>query len=250
MESDPDIFVRVLGPVELRVRGEVVNLGEPASALAYLLAMKGEATAYQVHAALWPTQRPEGSTASANRNKATSILRTALGPGTDGTPLVPHVEQSAGLYRLHRSTLTDWDVFRDLVPDLRTTSTERLVAALKLVRGRPFSAVNERWYGWAELERFEITDTIVDTAHELVQRSLCQGNVSRAQFAATVARTVDPASELSLTDSLESEYAARNEPALARLLSYVEEVEEVFGDEWLPETQAVLSRVRAAEPRR
>jgi hypothetical protein len=107
-----------------------------------------------------------------------------------------------------------------------------------------FRAVSERWYGWAELERFEITDTIVDVAHELVQRSLRQGNTTQAQFAAAVARTVDPASELSLTDSLEAEYAAKNGPVLANLLSYLEEMEEVFGDDWMPETQAVIGRVR------
>lgn len=74
---------------------------------------------------------------------------------------------------------------------------EDLVAALRLVRGRPFDQLRKRGYGWlAETPvDHQFTAAIVDVAHIVATDALAGGVVETAQWAAETAILAAPAEE-------------------------------------------------------
>nr|BFF19756.1 hypothetical protein GCM10025730_32770 [Promicromonospora thailandica] len=144
-EAGPPI-VRVLGRVELAGTTGVelpTTHQRQATELIAFLAFNPGSRGSDISKALWPTREPNLAT----RRSAVSRARRWLGVDGEGYEYLPRYWsaddggqadlESAG-YRL-RGVTTDWHRFCDLVgPDLAQTPTADLLAALDLVRGRPF----------------------------------------------------------------------------------------------------------------
>jgi nucleoid-associated protein YgaU/DNA-binding SARP family transcriptional activator len=215
------------------------------TALAAFLALNPGASSEEYHEAFWPTADPNGQLASFNRNKLSNLTRNYLGQRHDGQMYFPHVD-AAG-YQLHPEITTDWHVFLELIGEnLSRTSTPRLVAALRLVRGQPFSGVKYKLYGWAELVRGEMIAAICDAAHELAGRSLKAGGTANARLAGSVGRFVDPANEQMWRDALLAEHAAGNSAGIEELVAQLYGYLENFNDHYEPneETQDLIEELR------
>lgn len=207
------------------------------TAAAAFLALKPGASSEEYHEAFWPTADPNGQTASSNRNKLSNLTRNYLGQRHNGEMYFPHVDADG--YKLHPEIKTDWHVFLELIGEnLSRTSTPRLVAALRLVRGQPFSGVKDRLYGWAELARSEMIAAICDAAHELGGRSLKTGNTANARLAGSVGRIVDPANEQMWRDALLAEHAAGNSAGVEELVAKLHGYLDDFDDDYEPDEEA------------
>lgn len=249
-------FIRLLGPVELRgARGEEPrtahttklnrSVANRATELVAFLALNPGASAEQVHEALWPNAEASGEKASSNRNTLTSRARRWLGHNDDGAPYLPMVGTEG--YRLHPDVRTDWDLWRELLgTDIAQASTEQLATGLKLVAGRPFSGVSDRYYGWAEDVRAEMIAQIGDAAHELATRALRSGDASNARLAAAIGRQVDPVNETLWRDALRAEHQAGDRSGIDRVVSQLEHFLDSFEDgyEPEPETQRLITQIR------
>lgn len=249
-------YVQLLGPVQVvGARGQepktaatsktnqsVVNR---ATELIAFLALNPRATAVQVHGALWPGRDPHGGTAQRTRNSHTSRARSWLGVSPAGEPYLPRVGTEG--YRLNPEVRTDWHVWRDLVGlDVAKAPTSNLVQALRLVKGQPFEGVKERFYAWAEPERYEIIAAIGDAAHELATRALRAGDTSNARLAAAVGRKIDPVNELFWRDAIKAEHQAGDDAGVERIVKQLELHLDSFEDgyEAEPETQELIASVR------
>ena len=251
-------YVRLLGTVTLfGARGEEPRTPHTTSTnrsvvarateLVAFLALHRGANAVEVHNALWPAADPSGTKAQQNRNALTSRARRWLGNNDGGEPYLPPVGTEG--YRLHSDVRTDWDVWEELVgDDVASTSTENLVAALKLVQGQPFSGVKEKYYGWAERIRQEMIAAIGDAAHELATRSLRGGDIANARLAAAIGRQVDPVNETLWRDALRAEHQAGDPRGVDRIVTQLETYLESFEDgyEPEPETQELIEQIRLA----
>lgn len=235
-------MVSVLGSVRIYNGRDLVDCTPRVSGLVAFMALRPGAGPEGVHAALWPMQRPEGATASYNRNKATAEARAVLGESPAGVKLIPDVT-GAG-YRLDGSVGTDWDLFQKLIgQDLAITSTPRLAAALRLVRGQPFEGVKERWFAWAEVERQEMIAAVCDAAHELANRSLRSGDVQLSRLAATAGRTVDPANEAAWRNAMRAEYVAGNRSFFGKIVNQLKEIGKKYGLAPEPETMGLIDQI-------
>jgi len=242
-------WLQILGPVQLHNaqgpeprtpqtseinRSAVVRSTE----LLAFLALNPGASAISVHDALWPGKLATGKQAQQNRNGLASKARKWIGVSADEEEWFPKV--GAQGYRLHESVRTDWDVWKELVgEDLTKTSTENLIAALRLVQGQPFSGVRDKYYRWAEVLRTEIIQAIGDAAHELVTRSLRTGRIADARLAATVGRQIDPVNETLWRDAMRAESLAGDKDAFERIVNQHEEELDSFEDGYEPEPETV-----------
>lgn len=242
-------WLQILGPVTLHNaqgpeprtpqtseinRSAVVRSTE----LLAFLALNPGASAISVHDALWPGKLATGKQAQQNRNGLASKARKWIGVSADEEEWFPKV--GAQGYRLHELVRTDWDVWKELIgEDLSKTSTENLIAALRLVQGQPFSGVREKYYRWAEVLRTEIIQAIGDAAHELVTRSLRTGRIADARLAATVGRQIDPVNETLWRDAMRAESLAGDKDAFERIVSQHEDELDSFEDGYEPEPETV-----------
>lgn len=242
-------WLQILGPVQLHNaqgpeprtpqtseinRSAVVRSTE----LLAFLALNPGASAISVHDALWPGKLATGKQAQQNRNGLASKARKWIGVSADAEEWFPKV--GAQGYRLHESVRTDWDVWKELIgEDLTKTSTENLIAALRLVQGQPFSGVRDKYYRWAEVLRTEIIQAIGDAAHELVTRSLRTGRIADARLAATVGRQIDPVNETLWRDAMRAESLAGDKEAFERIVNQHEEELDSFEDGYEPEPETV-----------
>src|SRR3546814_14388923 len=109
------------------------------------------ASAEQVHSVFWPGQVATGKKANDDRNGLLSKTRRWLGQNDAGELYVPLI--TTGEYRLLEDVRSEWQGFLGLVGDeISDTSTDRLLAALELVKGQTISGVPdnrsvERWGG-------------------------------------------------------------------------------------------------------
>ncbi|ODU06733.1 MAG: hypothetical protein ABS81_03705 [Pseudonocardia sp. SCN 72-86] len=242
-------WLQILGPVTLHDaqgpeprtpqtseinRSAVVRSTE----LLAFLALNPGASAISVHDALWPGKLATGKQAQQNRNGLASKARKWIGVSADEEEWFPKVGTQG--YRLHELVRTDWDVWKELIgEDLSKTSTENLIAALRLVQGQPFSGVREKYYRWAEVLRTEIIQAIGDAAHELVTRSLRTGRIADARLAATVGRQIDPINETLWRDAMRAESLAGDKDAFERIVSQHEDELDSFEDGYEPEPETV-----------
>ena len=139
---------------------------------------------------MWPGARVPGDTRTAMVSRA----RKWLGTAPDGRPYLLHYNSTDG-YRLHPDVTTDWHDFLTLArrgleagPDC-LDGIQDLVAALSLVRGRPFHGIDPRDYTWAEPDVQEMISTVGDLAHQAAQRTLEPDN-ELARLAARITRLV------------------------------------------------------------
>ncbi|WP_270367061.1 LysM peptidoglycan-binding domain-containing protein [Microbacterium algeriense] len=242
-------WLQILGPVTLHNaqgpeprtpqtseinRSAVVRSTE----LLAFLALNPGASAISVHDALWPGKLATGKQAQQNRNGLASKARKWIGVSADEEEWFPKV--GAQGYRLHELVRTDWDVWKELIgDDLSKTSTENLIAALRLVQGQPFSGVREKYYRWAEVLRTEIIQAIGDAAHELVTRSLRTSRIADARLAATVGRQIDPVNETLWRDAMLAESLAGDKDGFERIVSQHEDELDSFEDGYEPEPETV-----------
>lgn len=258
VEGDGAPIIAVLGTVSIiNPQGEAPRTPGSGSvsaaavarctALAAFLALNPGASMETYHEAFWPTADPNGKTASSNRNKLSNLTRNYLGQrATDGEMYFPHVGPADG-YKLHPDVTTDWRVFLDLIgEDLARTSTPRLVAALRLVRGRPFSGVKDQLYTWSEHVIDGMLSGICDAAHELARRSLTTGDTANARLAGSVGRIVDPANEQMWRDAILAEHAAGNSAGVEELVSKLHTYLDGFNEDYEPdeETQELIKELR------
>jgi DNA-binding SARP family transcriptional activator len=168
-ETRPDEAViprlRLLGPVELDgsgrlPRSQVLNL------LALLALHPRGVDRHQLLAALWPDQVVNLQTM---RNRIRETRRLVNGGITDGP-----------IWRLTNAVTTDWDQFTALAAG----DVDEQRRALDLVRGRPFSGLDDA--DWIDLGGFrsEVEAAIVDLALTVVEHDLATENYPGAQAAA------------------------------------------------------------------
>lgn len=249
-------YLQMLGAVEVRgARGEQpVNPNTAAqwrsairkgTELVAFLSVNPNATAEQVHAVFWPGQVATGKKANDDRNGLTSKTRRWLGQNDAGEFYVPLI--TTGEYRLHEDVRTDWQDFLGLVGDeISDTATDRLLAALELVKGQPISGVPDKRYVFADRLRNEMIATIGDVAHEVATRSLSTGKVRHARLASAIGRMVDPVNEVFWRDGLRAEHQAGDHAGVERLITQLEQSLAAVDEDYEPEseTQALITQLR------
>lgn len=251
-------LVRVLGSVEL---ADTTGIELPsthqrqATELIAFLAFHPGSRGSDISSALWPSREPNLAT----RRSAVSRARRWLGTDASGHEYLPRYWstddgsqadlESAG-YRL-RGVRTDWHTFCDLVgQDLTVTSIDDLLAALDLVRGRPFEGVPLRKYAWAEQLMHTIASGVVDVSHEVARRALLNGDFAMARHASQVGRLADPVDERSWRNGIRAEIASGRRDAVGRLVDRLRDHLEQLAMEPEPDTEELLAQVEAQERRR
>lgn len=247
-------IVCVLGEVLLRgIRGDLPMTAQQeiskasvarATALTAYIALNPGASAEQYHDAFWPNQHASGKTASSNRNKLTNITRRMLGINESGEPYLPHATQDG--YNLAPEVMTDWQLFLDLVgEDLTQTSTERLSAAIRLVRGQPFEGAKATLFAWAEEAKSDMCEAICDAAHELANRALRHGNAAQAKLAADISIKVNPMNEAGWRNAMKAEHIKGNKEGIKEIAARLTEYLDSFNEDYEPdeETQELISEL-------
>jgi nucleoid-associated protein YgaU len=250
--------VRVLGSVELAGTTGVElpsTHQRQATELIAFLAFNPGSRGSDISKALWPSREPNLAT----RRSAVSRARRWLGTDPGGYEYLPRYWsaddggqadlESAG-YRL-RGVRTDWHTFCDLVgADLTQTPTSDLLAALDLVRGRPFEGVPLRKYVWAEQLMHTISSGVVDVSHEVARRALLAGDVAMARHASQVGRLADPVDERSWRNGIRAEIASGRRDAVGRLVDRLRDHLEQLAMEPEPDTEELLAQVDEQDRRR
>jgi nucleoid-associated protein YgaU len=256
-KAEPPV-VRVLGNVELAGATGVEMPSthqRQATELIAFLAFNPGSRGSDISKALWPSREPNLAT----RRSAVSRARRWLGTDPDGYEYLPRYWsaddggqadlESAG-YRL-RGVTTDWHTFCDLVgSDLTQTPTPDLLAALDLVRGRPFEGVPLRKYGWAEQLMHTMSSGVVDVSHEVARRALLAGDVAMARHASQVGRLADPVDERSWRNGIRAEIASGRRDAVGRLVDRLRDHLEQLAMEPEPDTEELLAQVDEQDRRR
>ncbi|MFJ3402719.1 LysM peptidoglycan-binding domain-containing protein [Promicromonospora sp. NPDC090134] len=251
-------IVRVLGNVELAGTTGVElpsTHQRQATELIAFLAFNPGSRGSDISKALWPSREPNLAT----RRSAVSRARRWLGTDPSGFEYLPRYwsaddggqadVESAG-YRL-RGVATDWHKFCDLVgPDLTQTPTSDLLAALDMVRGKPFEGVPLRKYVWAEQLMHTISSGVVDVSHEVARRALLEGDVATARHASQVGRLADPVDERSWRNGIRAEIASGRRDAVGRLVDRLRDHLEQLAMEPEPDTEELLAQVDEQERRR
>jgi nucleoid-associated protein YgaU len=153
-----------------------------------------------------------------------SQLRRWLGtnPRT-GQPHLPKAEPgrdpgSPALYRLN-GVLCDLDLFRRLRARGQSRGAEGiedLIAALRLVRGEPFTELRKDHWNWLlDGDRWDhiITCSIVDVGHVVTTQALAAGDPALALWAAQVAYSAAPYDEVAQLDMVQAEKANGDDDA-------------------------------------
>ncbi|MFE7505114.1 LysM peptidoglycan-binding domain-containing protein [Promicromonospora sp. NPDC057488] len=251
-------IVRVLGDVELAGTTGVElpsTHQRQATELIAFLAFNPGSRGSDISKALWPSREPNLAT----RRSAVSRARRWLGTDQNGFEYLPRYWsaddggqadlESAG-YRL-RGVATDWHKFCDLVgSDLTQTPTPDLLAALDMVRGKPFEGVPLRKYAWAEQLMHTISSGVVDVSHEVARRALLAGDVAMARHASQVGRLADPVDERSWRNGIRAEIASGRRDAVGRLVDRLRDHLEQLAMDPEPDTEELLAQVDEQDRRR
>jgi hypothetical protein len=251
-------YVRLLGPVDVvgalgpepvtlkDGRAVASHVARATALVAYLACRPGGATMEQVSEALSPVRRLTPNTVWS----LASRTRKWLGSNPDGIPYFPRTAD-AGATMLHPAVRTDWSDWLDLVgDDVTRTALPRLLEALALVRGRPFEAVTEHHYVWADPLRQEMVAGIVDVAHEVVRRALLIPDGAAARKAVGIGRAVDPTNELLWRDALRIEYVAGTRESRKRLVEQLYAFADDLETDLEPETEQLIAELDRTGPRR
>jgi DNA-binding SARP family transcriptional activator len=141
--------VRLLGPVEIRIDGQVVHGISPLTLqlALYLATHRDGVTVEKLEDALWAGRAAPPD--SQRVRSALTKLRDALGDGPDGQPLLPRRRGRVDLVRLTDHATTDLDQALELLELARPLTgdarAELLDQALTLVRGEPFEGLPLSW---------------------------------------------------------------------------------------------------------
>jgi DNA-binding SARP family transcriptional activator len=185
VEVEPEVEVRVLGPVEVwGAEHEFTRAW--AKELVVYLAMHPNGVSNDAWAtALWPDR----VMASSSLHSTASVARRSLGHARDGED---HLPKAHGRLRLADSVRSDWARFVELA-DGRHPQQWKM--ALDLVRGRLFEGL--RSADWPILEGIApaMEATIVDVAGRLAGAYLQDGDASGAEWAARKGLLISPYDE-------------------------------------------------------
>lgn len=238
--------ILLLGPVRVSGVDDSVIPGrvQRATELAAYLATHPGVGRHQLDEAMWPGRRIERAT----RNPFVSRTRQWLGRRTDGHPYLPLVADG-GEYRLSADVGCDWYDLRREAPHAlaHIDDPDELQRVLELVQGRPFSAVSDKAYGWADALTQRMVALLVDLFHLLACRRLEFGDLPAAAEAAARGLSIEPVSELLHRDAIAVAHLAGDPEALARATARLERSAQVLdlGDDLEPDTVELLHRVRA-----
>lgn len=211
-------FLALLGPVRLLgAAGPVprTKTNEPSwglmdryAATAAFLHLHPSVTAESYHAAFWPHEHHSAQSAVSKRNQLTGRVRQWLGTSSDGQQYLPHA--TAGNYSLSELVTSDWSIFQALTgTDLKDQPTACLLAAFSLVRGVPLDGKASH-YVWAENDREEMRDRIIDVAHELLARAQEAQDHRLILQVARQARAIDGSQEAFWAAEIHEEILANN----------------------------------------
>ena len=244
------VEVGVLGPLEIRGIAAAPQRSKATELIAWLVLHNRHGSTDEVATALWPMGASEGS-----QHNVIWDARRALGEDADGNSLLV---REGGL-KLSPLVTSDWAHFRELACcDDRDTR----VAALSLVRGKPFGDVD---WPWSTVEGLAATmeAEVCDLASAIGEQSLLDGDASLAAHAAEQGILASPYDErlyrllMRASDALGNPAGVRS--AMGRLAAVLEDDVEPL-ESVHPETRALyeaLMRRRrpdsppdAMEPRR
>lgn len=171
-----------------------------------------------------------------------SALRKMLGRDPEGRLYLPELAGSGGGYRLDPIVTSDWSRVRRLIGrGVNTAADENLMHVLSMVRGAPLEGA-EDWIG-ADVLRPDISSTISDAAHQLVDRALDRNDLGLARWAAARGLLAEPESETLLVDRLRTEAQAGNRNEVARLSGRIETSVRHLGGTMCEQTQEALRAV-------
>lgn len=187
--------------------------------------------------------------AEGTRRSNMSRLRTWLGAGPAGTPYLP--DAYSGRIWLADDVSSDWgDLLVLTAGGVNALPLERLLAALRLVRGAPLADAAPGQWGWAEEVRADAGALIRDIGVVAARRALAAGDTDTARWAASRALVAAPDDEVLMVERIRTEHRAGRTEDVHRLVQRVTRTARALGLDLLPETvdacQEVLEgRIRA-----
>ena len=171
-----------------------------------------------------------------------SALRKMLGRDPAGRLYLPELTGAGGGYTLDPVVTSDWARVQRLIGrGVNTAADENLMHVLGMVRGTPLEGA-EDWVG-ADVLRPDMSSTISDAAHQLVDRALDRNDLELARWAAARGLVAEPESETLLVDRLRTEAQAGNRSEVARISGRIESSVRYLGGTMCEQTQEVLRAV-------
>ncbi|WP_153469910.1 LysM peptidoglycan-binding domain-containing protein [Streptomyces kaniharaensis] len=244
--------IRVLGPVDvIGTLGKVESYRRNGlTEIAAWLALHPGKSRHELDEAVWPGQRVRADT----RNTAISKLRAWLGrdpllaaddPSGAYLPTI-----SGGIYAFNDQVTSDWQQFqayyREGMHYSGTEADTALANALALVRGRPFSDINQSKYAWAEYDIQEMISAVVDVAHELATRRMAVRDYRAALAAASRGLVCDTMSELLYRDLFTVYSETGDRQGMERTAHQLTRIEIESGSDSAPETVALINALMDA----
>lgn len=244
--------IRVLGPVDvISTLGKVESYRRNAlTEIAAWLVLHPGKSRHELDEAIWPGQRILADT----RNTAISKLRAWLGRD----PLLAADDPSGaylptirgGVYSFNDQVTSDWQEFqayyREGMHYSGTEADTALANALALVRGRPFSDINQSKYAWAEYDIQEMISAVVDVAHELATRRMAVRDYRAALAAASRGLMCDTMSELLYRDLFTVYSETGDRQGMERTAHQLTRIEIESGSDSAPETVALINALMDA----
>jgi hypothetical protein len=234
--------LRLLGPIELTGATGQRPIRAERSCLEYcawLLEHPGATSTAMTQGLL---------VAEGTRRSNLSRLRTWLGRAADGTLYLP--DAYSGRLYLDPAVTSDWLRLRLFIASgLQRTPTDRLIAALELVRGAPLADAAPGQWHWAEELRTDMVSVIRDLGVVLARRALADGDVDVARWATARALVAVGHDEQLLCRRIEVEHWAGNRPEVERLVGLITRRARQLGLDLLPGTITLLQEVIEGRPR-
>ncbi|MCM2430973.1 LysM peptidoglycan-binding domain-containing protein [Streptomyces sp. RKAG337] len=244
--------IRVLGPVDvIGTLGKVEsNRRNGLTEIAAWLALHPGKTRHELDEAIWPGQRVRADT----RNTNVSKLRAWLGRDhllSDNDPQGAYLPViSEGVYAFNKDVTSDWRQFQRFYQEgMHSSGTDSdiaLASALALVRGRPFSDIDQSKYSWAEYDIQEMISATVDVAHELATRRLAVRDYRAALGAASRGLVCDQQSELLYRDLFTIYSETGDRQGLERTAHQLTRIAVESGSDSAPETVALINALMDA----
>ncbi|MFJ8752225.1 LysM peptidoglycan-binding domain-containing protein [Streptomyces sp. NPDC102441] len=244
--------IRVLGPVDVAGalgRVESYRRNTLTEIATWLVLHPGHGR-HELDEAIWPGQRMLAGT----RNALISKLRAWFGrdprlpadaPDSFYLPPINH-----GVYTFNEDVTADWHQFKDLYRQGMHHQGEdadtALAHALALVRGRPFSGIDQSRYVWAEHDIQEMISATVDVAHELAVRRTTARDFRAAANAASVGLTCDIQAELLYRDLFQIYSETGDRAGIERTAHQLNRIATETGLDNSPETVALLHSLLTA----
>ena len=263
LENPPRPLIAVLGEPHVRAPGErpTSRVAWFTEILVYLALHPAGVSQNKVLTDLWPD----------NNQVAVGTVRTSLsgarrwaGRGLDGDPDRSFISDlnHDQTYRL-RGHLLDYDLFRRLRKRAQARQAAHhpgaivdYQAALRLVRGPVLFGLRPTGYAWLnnhdQRHDLQIPGYLVDTAHELVDLALTNGDTELARWAAETARSldIDGIFDRPLTDLMRVAHVSGHISQMERYARILLDAREADIIEDLPpETFTVLNELMPTGPR-